>query len=328
MSGGLLQMSGVVIDLVHRVDHLPAAGEEVETPDVLVTAGGGFNAMVAARRFGIDVGYGGSLGTGMFADIARRDLDKAGLRVLSQHRQAIDQGSCVVLVDRTGERSFVSRHGAERRLDAAEVDRLPVMDFDWILLTGYSLFKPESGRVFGPWLERLPRGPRLLFDPGPTIADIPPARLAPALARADWISANRREATILSGLADPAAAVRHLAKGREGAIVRTGAAGCWLASAEAEATAIPAFAVDAVDTNGAGDTHDGAFIAAACLGYDAAAAALLANAAAAMSTTRHGPATAPGLTETRSFIASRGVRLPEAGQRWRVAAGSGATGPS
>ena len=50
MSGGLLQLSGVVVDLVHQVDHLPAPGEEVETPTFQMTAGGGFNAMAAARR--------------------------------------------------------------------------------------------------------------------------------------------------------------------------------------------------------------------------------------------------------------------------------------
>ena len=150
MTGRLLQMSGVVIDLVHHVDHVPRAGEEVETPGLMVTAGGGFNAMVAAKRLGAAVAYGGAIGTGIFADIVSRMLAAEGFEVLTSSRPPVDQGTCVVLVDRDGERSFVSNHGAERCLDAAELSRIAIKDYDWILLTGYGLFKSESAEVLGP----------------------------------------------------------------------------------------------------------------------------------------------------------------------------------
>ncbi len=309
MSGRLLQMSGIVIDLVHRIDHVPAAGEEVESPGVMVTAGGGFNAMAAAKRMGVEVQYGGSLGTGLFADIAIRMLDEEGISILLARRQPMDQGTCVVLVDRAGERSFISHHGAERHLDAAELDRVSFRPFDWLLLTGYSLFKEEGARVFLPWLQGLAPGPQFFFDPGPTIADIPGPALQTAMNRADWVSANRGEAKILTGLDDPAAAARTLSRGRKGALVRSGAEGCWISVAGEAAAHVPGFPVEAVDTNGAGDTHDGAFIAASCLGYGPGDAAILANAAAALATTKHGPATAPGFAETQSFLTSRGIQL-------------------
>ena len=56
---------------------------------------------------------------------------------------------------------------------------------------------------------------------------------------------------------------------------------------------VPGFAVDAVDTNGAGDTHIGAFISALAQGATPFDAARYANAAAAISVTRHGGASAP-----------------------------------
>ena len=177
MNARFLQLSGVVIDLVHHIDHLPRSGEEVETPDMMVTAGGGFNAMQAARRMGIDVSYGGSLGTGMFADIAAKALADAGIGTLPLARQAIDQGTCAVLVDSSGERSFISHHGAERKIDAAGLDAIDVSEGDWILLTGYSLFKPETAAAFLPWLQRLRQDANFIFDPGPVVAEIP----APAL---------------------------------------------------------------------------------------------------------------------------------------------------
>lgn len=309
MTGSLLQLSGIVIDLVHRVDHMPLAGEEVETPDVLVTAGGGFNAMIAARNFGVAVSYAGIIGTGLFANMVRSKLDEANIPGIISRKPKQDQGTCIVVVDRGGERSFISYHGAERQLEKADYAAVIPSQDDWLLLTGYSLFKTESARVLSPWLDQLKPGPMFLFDPGPTVADIPQDRLHSAMVRADWVSANRAEAKVLTGETDPAFAVRDLCKGRAGAIVRSGAQGCWIATPSNGVEFISAFAVDAVDTNGAGDCHAGAFIAASILGHVPDQAAMLANASAAISTTRHGPATAPYLSEITSFIESRGPSL-------------------
>jgi sugar/nucleoside kinase (ribokinase family) len=309
MTGGLLQLSGIVIDLVHCVDHLPVAGEEVETPDVLITAGGGFNAMIAARNFGVAVSYAGTIGTGLFASMARTMLDKAGIPGIITRQPPQDQGTCIVVVDRSGERSFISYHGAERQLEVGDYAAVIPRNDDWLLLTGYALFKAESARVLSPWLDQLKSGPMFLFDPGPTVADIPQDRLRSAMMRADWVSANCMEARILTGEIDPVIAARKLCKGRAGAIVRSGAEGCWIATSQNDVEFIPAFAVETVDTNGAGDCHDGAFIAASILGHPPMQAALLANASAALSTTRQGPATAPNLTEALSLIESRGLSL-------------------
>lgn len=314
MSGGLLQLSGVVVDLVHHIDRLPAPGEEVETSEFRMTTGGGFNAMAAARRMGAEVTYGGVLGTGPLAEIAAHDIAAEGIALPSSPRATIDQGSCAVIVDASGERSFITHHGAEREIGLAHLQSLGASDFAAALLTGYSLFKRKSAAAFIGWLAALQRPPLLFFDPGPTIAFIPqPARDA-ALARADWVSANAEEARILTGITAPDQAARTLAAGRSGALVRCGAAGCWLAESS-EIKYIPAFAVDAIDTNGAGDTHDGVFIAALMSGAAPRDAAIIANAAAALSTTRIGPATAPGLAETRRFLEARGI-VPSASELW------------
>jgi sugar/nucleoside kinase (ribokinase family) len=138
--------------------------------------------------------------------------------------------------------------------------------------------------------------------------------------RADWVSANADEARVLTRETDAATAAARLSMGREGALVRQGRDGCWLAC-DGKTLHVPGFAVATIDTNGAGDTHDGVFIAALILGHGAGDAAMIANAAAAISTTRVGPATAPDLTETRRFLAARGVKLAAPENRERAQPG-------
>jgi sugar/nucleoside kinase (ribokinase family) len=130
------------------------------------------------------------------------------------------------------------------------------------------------------------RAVTVLVDPGPLAATLPLEVLEPVAARADWWSANAAEAHAI-----PAGDFR--------VIVRRGAEGCTV-----DGVAVPGFAVDAVDTNGAGDVHVGVFLAGIGDGLDAVAAARRANAAAAIAVTRRGPAGAPTRAEVDALLAA------------------------
>ncbi len=302
----LLQMSGVIVDLVYRVDAVPLAGDEAIVSDFTISAGGGFNAMIAAKRAGLDVTYGGLIGTGPFADIALADLRAAEIPVLSD-RHRIDQGCCTVLVDAKGERTFIAHDGAEGHVSDADLARIPARDYNYCLLSGYALYFPGSYAALTRWLGGGgggggAMGTTLFFDPSPVVAALRPEVLKAALHRADWISANTREAAIITGMSDPRAAALQLgANRRGGAVVRTGADGCHVAT-DGQCAHIPGFDVATIDSNGAGDTHLGSFIAALSQGRTPVQAARYANAAAALSTTCRGPATAPFPNEVEQLI--------------------------
>jgi sugar/nucleoside kinase (ribokinase family) len=96
---------------------------------------------------------------------------------------------------------------------------------------------------------------------------------------------------------------------RADVIVRAGQDGCVLAlrttgpgtDAALSLSRIPAPAVTAVDTTGAGDAHSGVFLAALAAGLTATDAARRANAAAAL--TRSGAAVSPTRAELDQFLA-------------------------
>jgi sugar/nucleoside kinase (ribokinase family) len=87
--------------------------------------------------------------------------------------------------------------------------------------------------------------------------------------------------------------------------VRLGRDGCILVEGGERPKHVPGYAVDVIDTNGAGDAHLGAFLAALAAGVGPMAAADRANAAAAMTVTRRGPASSPDRQEVDAFLIAR-----------------------
>jgi sugar/nucleoside kinase (ribokinase family) len=173
---------------------------------------------------------------------------------------------------------------------------------DFVHVSGYGLLEATNGRVLAPWLAALRPEHAVLLDPGPLVRDIPSEVWAVAAARADWISCSLAESQAITGETDPAEAAAALSgMARRGALVRLGPEGCLLA-VDGTVTAVAGFAVEAVDTNGAGDAHAGAFLAALARGAEPLAAAKAANACAAIAVTRRGPATAPTLAEVERLL--------------------------
>lgn len=297
MTGRLVQLSSVIVDHIYRIDTIPQPGEEAVVHGDTMAAGGAFNAMAAARRCGLEVAYAGMLGTGPFSDLVAEALAGERIALLRSRDDTRDQGCCTVLIDRDGERSFITSMDIDGVVSVPELQRLPLVDSDWTLLSGYTLCYDKSRVPMTDWLNSKP-DIRLVFDPSPMVGRISRESLAAATNVALWVTANRREALLMTGADSPEGAARILAADRPdggGSVVRAGEEGCLLADPAGNVSHIPPLPVEPIDTNGAGDAHVGAFIAMLARGEEPDRAARIANACAALSTTRQGPSTAPGL---------------------------------
>ena len=284
----------VMIDFTLIVTALPEPGGDSLSSQRLVTAGGGYNVMSAARRQGIDAVYVGQLGTGPFADIARGILVGDDIDIAVEPRGGMDLGVCVVLVDDSGERSFVTSPGAELTLRGDDLLSLTLGADDVVYLSGYNVVYPEVAAAVSEWLRDVPADVVVAFDPGPRAADIRPSIMALVLERTDWLLCNASEAHLLSGEVDASSGARQLRErgSYDLVVVRDGARGCVGASGEGVIVA-PGFDSHVVDTNGAGDVHNGVVIAELSRGTVLGEALLRANAAAALAIEILGPATCP-----------------------------------
>ena len=298
----LLCCDTVLVDVVLSVPRIPEHSGDVRASAQLVTTGGGFNAMSAAARFDQRVVYAGLLGTGPFADLAAADLAREGIAAPLERARDLDTGICVVLVEPDAERTFVTAAGAESHVRRRDLDALAAGPGDVVLVSGYNVMYPGGAQVYLDWLADLDEGVRVAFDPATRIADVPAAHLEAALARADWLLCNASEGRALSGEADPAVAASSLARPGLAIVVRDGPRGCVVALRPGGAVAVEGLSVEAVDTNGAGDVHNGVFLAELLAGTPAAGAARWANVAAAVAVTRRGPATGPTRGEVEGLV--------------------------
>ncbi len=302
----LVHIGGAVMDYVYHVPGLPERAAELMATSFARVPGGAVNMMVAARRTGLCTACGGALGTGPDGDALRGFLADEDIAVLLKQRTDIDCGNCVVLITPDAERSFISFPGAEAHIDTFDALHGHLVPGDWLAVSGYVLSYSGSCEAVLALVEDLDARVLVTFDPTPVIADVPVDALDRILARVNWMSANMRElATITGGpvtLETPATLMETRMPLCRGIVLRDGENGAHLVERGFEPATVPGFRVTAIDTNGAGDNHLGAFVGALARDLTPLDAVRYANAASAISVTRQGGACGPSHDEIISFL--------------------------
>jgi sugar/nucleoside kinase (ribokinase family) len=295
-----------MIDIVLRIAQVPESGSDVLASEHLTTTGGGYNAMSAAARQGVAALYAGRLGRGPFSTIARSSLARDDITEPLDADETRDAGFCVALIDDGGERTFITSAGAEASLRSSDLSSLDVRGGDYVLVSGYNVMYDGFAELALEWLAGLGDDVVIAFDPSNRVMDIPEGNLRRVLERADWTLCNEIEASLLTGADSLVDAVVALAErtGRSGVVVRHGASGCTVFVKDGEPEHVAGFEVDVVDTNGAGDTHSGVFLAELARGTDVLEAAQRGNAAAAVAISVLGPATCPERDVVTAIIGS------------------------
>ncbi len=282
--GGVLVIGSVNMDMVLRVDALPAAGETVLAQDAVLVAGGkGANQAVAAVLAGASVRLAGRVGDDGHAARVRETLERAGVGLdLLQEVAGRATGLAVVLVAADGENAIAVSPGANHALTAGDVDRLraDVRRADVVLMQ----MELPVEVVLRAAEVAAEEGTRVVLNLAPA-AEVPDSLLAAV----DVLVVNRTEAGHLLGRAPVdrdellRAAGDLRARGPAAVVITDGADGVVVADEASTAHRPAASAGEVVDTSGAGDAFVGVLAAALSGGaglVEAVGPALAAGAAA------------------------------------------------
>lgn len=289
-----------VVDLLCRPVRLDAAigaGVLHETEPVLLTGGGiTLNAGATMSRLGMRVGVFSYVGADAWAPVVHQLLQAEGIDadLLLTHPSA-GTSTTVVMVDRTGERSFFHSVGAPQSLDAdALLARMDIIRRTRIMLLGYySLMprlEPDLPAVFRAVRET---GCRTAMDAAGSGGTMRPLdRILPQL---DIYVPSRLEAEHQTGLKDPARMIAaYRGCGAPGLLgVKLGLDGVLLSPHGDELIHVPVVTApgEVVDTTGAGDSFYAGLLTGLLRGLTPAEAGRLGAAAAACCVTAVGGGT-------------------------------------
>lgn len=301
----VIHTAQALVDVVVEVPTLPRRGANVMATGHDRYAAGAVNILLAAARSGAECVHAGAHGEGPNGDLVREALTREGVTLSAAMTPGEDTGICVVLLEASAERTFVTTQMAEREITVESLAASAPVAGDLVCVSGYSLV----GRTRDPlleWLAGLDPEVVVILDPGAIFAELDERVQERMLAMADVWTSNMEEGEDLTGergmLAAAAASLAYLPEGAV-AIVRDGAKGCALAVSGAEPVVVEGFPEKAIDTNGAGDTHTGVLAAERARGTGWVEACRRANAAGAIKVTRRGPDTAPTAAQIDHYLA-------------------------
>ena len=264
-------------DLVFAVDHHPGPDEKARA-HAFVSCGGGTaaNAAMTAASLGANVAFAGYLGSDIYGDQHVAELHAAGVDTSFVVRGAQATPISAIFVKPDGARSIVNYTGDTNGLTAADVDftaaRPRVVLFD-----GH---QPALALAIAAWAQA--QGIPTVLD-----ADTVNEGNVELLRRCTLVAASERFAHDFFGVPTPEEGMAALARLSPAVVVTLSERGLiWQRGAETGA--LPAFAVEAVDSTGAGDTFHGALAAGLAAGMDWLPLLRYASAAGALCCTKHG----------------------------------------
>lgn len=315
-------LGSFMMDLVARAPRQPRRGETlVGTSFGMHLGGKGVNQAVAAARAAADVVMIGRLGADEFGQRFRQALATEGIDATYVSTDAeYGTGVGLPVVYPSGDNSIIIVPQANSRLSVAEVTAAAgAITSAKVLLLQFEL--PIETAVAAARVAREAQT-IVVLNPAPAAKDALQLR-----GLVDYLLPNVVEAEELSGVASAddegraAAAALRTSWGAKGVIVTLGQRGVLVVDDTGEEV-VPAFAVEAVDTVGAGDAFAGGFAARLAAGDDLEEAVTFARTLAALSCTREGAVEAmPSLEDVVAASASlqghvaHGERVPGASLR-------------
>jgi sulfofructose kinase len=272
------------LDLIYRVDAIPARPTKVPAASLTMSGGGmAANAACAIVRLGGAARQVGAIGDDVFGDLVMAELPRYGVDVTHLRRVAGASTSVSsIVVEASGERLIVNHRGSALESPAPDVApaltgaRAVLCDPRWPAASR-ATFEAARGARIPTVLDADVADPAILGALVPLADHV--VFSEPGFARwAGRASAADEVEPALAGLVSTGAALAAVTLGERGVVYAT----------VRGVARLPAFAIDAVETLGAGDVYHGAYALALAEGAAIDEALRFAAAAAAEKCRRAG----------------------------------------
>ena len=262
----VLVIGSTCVDVILRIDHLPRTEENIHPQSQRFAIGGcAYNVANILGRAGADLTFITPVGRkGVFGPFVREALEPMGYATMIDLPEA-QNGCCYCFVEKSGERTFASVHGAEYTFDPAWMKPYEGMAYDYGYVCGLEVEERTGGKLVS-WLETAKIG-TLVYAPGPRGVRVKKELTDRLYALHPVLHINESEARALSGCDDLDDALRALHERTGNTVIATmGARGVRCIENGQLYSVVGKPADYVVDTIGAGDSHAGATLLGLCRG--------------------------------------------------------------
>lgn len=300
----LLAVGDLNVDIILYVSGIPKEGGEEHARDLSISPGGSAaNVAVAFRRLGGESWFYGSVGDDVFGNWLIGLLKDVGVNTEFVSRRDRTTGTMVILSTER-DRTIIGFRGANEMLVYPR-EEMWDRGFDAVFVSGYSFLGENLSRILKLLESASERGVKVYVDASGVFAHKGLDLLKQTRMRIHGLLMNEVEAQEFFRGGDPG---NYLWLADE-IVVKMGSKGS-VVYHEGGSTYVKAFPIDTVvDTTGAGDVFDAAYIFASFSGLGYRERLLFANASAAIKITRKGGWSSPRLEEVLEFLRSKGVKI-------------------
>ena len=163
-----LILGGLVPDVYYSVSRWPERGQDGFITDEKVVVGGcAVNMAVTAENLGLRAHVVSCVGDDAVGGQMQKYMEENGLSSRFIRKVSGDSGKCLVFVEPDGERTFLTRKGAEGLFSQELAEAVLEGKYAAVGVTGYYLLNNDSERVIEVLEELYHRGTMILFDPSP-----------------------------------------------------------------------------------------------------------------------------------------------------------------
>lgn len=272
----ILVIGSTVVDIIIDVNVLPSSKADIHVKKQTASMGGcAYNVSDTIRNFRVPNILFSPVGSGVYGDYVRSGLRKKGL-ISPIPPVDMDNGCCYCFVEESGERTFISYHGAEYLIQPEWLEEIDTEEIHSVYICGLEI-EEKTGENIVRWLEKHPQL-TVFFSPGPRILKIEEQLLKRIYKLHPVMHLNDDEIMEYFDMYDVQPAMKKMYDMTGNTVIVTlgdkGAA--WYDGTEI-CTADAVKTEKVVDTIGAGDSHLGAVMACLYNGMSMADAVATAN---------------------------------------------------
>jgi len=255
---GVTKGSMALTDSVRQSEMIAALGQRKAHRS---SGGSAANSIIAFAQFGGSAAYCSLLGADHFGDFYASEFKDLGIVLAAEQVKGATTGSCLVLITPDGERTLNTTLAVNTEFSRSSISEELIKASEWLYIEGYKLTDDNGAEAVDHALFYARKhGTNVAVSCSDGfIIDVFGDRLRNVLKQSDLVFCNENEGTMLAQTETADEAYRHLVDRFTNVVLTAGPKGARIRWNGIDVN-VPAFAVQTIDTTGAGDMFAGAFL--------------------------------------------------------------------